>query len=225
MPKVSVIIPTYNRSEFLSSAIASVLNQTFQDFEIIVVDDGSKDNTPEVVNRLNNKKIKYIRNEINKGEAGARNTGIINSNSEYIAFLDDDEWLPEKLTLQVDLLKNSPTKVGVVYTGYIEVDRTSQKILWKMVPVKKGNIYKDMFIKNYVGIPSTVIARRACFEKIGLFDESVVYPTDYDMWIRISKEFHFEYIKKPLVKYYIHKNTISSNSEIRIRGIETMLKR
>lgn len=226
MPKVSVVIPTYNRPEFLSSAITSVLNQTFQDFEIIVVDDGSRNNTPEVVNRLNNKKIKYIRNEINKGEAGARNTGIMNSDSEYIAFLDDDdEWLPEKLALQVELLKNNPIKVGAVYTGYVEIDVTSQKVLWKMVPVKKGDIYKDMFIKNYVGIPSTVVARRECFEKVGLFDESVVYPTDYDMWIRISKEFYFEYIKEPLVKYHIHKNTISSNSEIRIRGIELMLKR
>ncbi|MEP9410713.1 MAG: glycosyltransferase family 2 protein [Candidatus Brocadia sp.] len=226
MPKVSVVIPTYNRPEFLSSAIASVLNQTFQDFEIIVVDDGSKDNTPEVVNRLNNKKIKYIRNEINKGEAGARNTGIMNSNSEYIAFLDDDdEWLPEKLALQVDLLKNSPTKVGVVYTGYIEVDKTSRKILQKIFPIKRGYIHRDLFIKNYVGVPSTVIVRRICFERIGLFDGNVVYPTDYDMWIRLSKEFHFEYIKKPLVKYYIHKNTISSNYEIRIQGIKVMLER
>lgn len=226
MSKVSVIIPTYNRAEFLSTAITSVLNQTFQDFEIIVVDDCSKDNTPEVVSRFNDKRIKYIRNETNKGEAGARNTGIVNSNSEYIAFLDDDdEWLPEKLELQVNLLKNSPTKVGVVYTGYIEIDRTNKKILWKMIPTKKGDIHKDMFIKNYVGIPSTVILRRVCFERIGLFDENVVYPTDYDMWIRISKEFYFEYIEKPLVRYHIHDNSISNNSEIRIRGIETMLKR
>lgn len=111
MSKVSVIIPTHNRSELLYSAITSVLNQTFQDFEIIVVDDCSGDNTPEIVSKLNNKRIKYIRNEINKGEAEARNTGIMNSDSEYIAFLDDDEWLPEKLTLQVDLLKNSPTRL------------------------------------------------------------------------------------------------------------------
>lgn len=226
MAKVSVIIPTYNRAGFLRTAILSVLNQTFHDLEIIVVDDGSKDNTQEVVNNFFNTKIKYIRNEVNKGEAGTRNVGIMNSNAEYIAFLDDDdEWLPEKLKLQVDLLENSPAKVGCVYTGYVEVDWTSKKVLWQMIPTKRGDIYNDMFFKNYVGVPSTVILRRVCFEKTGLFDESVVYPTDYDMWIRISKEFYFEYIEKPLVKYYIHDNRISSNLEIRIRGIETMLKR
>ncbi len=226
MSKVSVIIPTYNRSGLLCSAIISVLNQTFQDFEIIVVDDCSRDNTPDVVRKLNNKKIKYIRNKTNKGEAVARNTGIMNSDSEYIAFLDDDdEWLPEKLTLQVDLLKNSSLRVGVVYTGYIEVDLTSQKILKKRHPSKKGDIYKFLLIKNYVGIPSTVMVRRVCFDRIGLFDKMIPYPTDYDLWIRISKEFHFEYIEKPLVKYHIHKNSISANAETRIRGIELMLER
>lgn len=226
MSKVSVIIPTYNRSELLYSAITSVLNQTFQDFEIIVVDDCSGDNTPEIVSKLNNKRIKYIRNEINKGEAEARNTGIMNSDSEYIAFLDDDdEWLPEKLTLQVDLLKNSPTRVGVVYSGYVEVDLTSQKILKKRRPSKKGDIYKFLLIKNYVGVPSTVMIRRICFERIGLFDKMIPYPTDYDLWIRISKEFYFEYIEKPLVKYHIHKNNISANAKTRIRGIELMLER
>lgn len=224
--KVSVIIPTYNRAEFLRSAITSVLNQTYQDFEIIVVDDGSTDNTREVVCSFNDKRIKYILNEVNKGEAGARNAGIMNSNAEYIAFLDDDdEWLPEKLKLQIDLLENSPAKVGVVYTGYLEVDRSSNKILLQFIPTERGNIYKDIFLKNCVGIPSTVVLRKACFETLGLFDEKVIYPTDYDMWIRISMGFYFEYIEKPMVRYYVHENTISSNLGLRIRGIEMMLER
>jgi glycosyltransferase involved in cell wall biosynthesis len=224
--KVSVIIPTYNRAEFLRSAITSVLNQTYQDFEIIVVDDGSTDNMQAVVCGFNDKRIKYVRNDVNEGEARTRNIGIMNSNAEYIAFLDDDdEWLPEKLKLQIDLLENSPAKVGVVYTGYVEVDRYKNKILRQFIPTKKGNIYNDIYLKNYVGVPSTVVLRRACFERLGLFDESVVYPTDYDMWIRISMGFYFEYIEKPLVRYYIHENTISSNLELRIRGIETMLKK
>ncbi len=224
--KVSVIIPTHNRAEFLPSAITSVLNQTFQDFEIIIVDDGSKDNTQEVVLNFNDKRIKYIRNEVNKGEAGSRNVGILNSNAGYIAFLDDDdEWLPDKLRLQVDLLENNPSIVGVVYTGYVEVDRSNNKIIWQMVPAKRGNIYKDILVKNYVGVPSTVVLRRACFEKVSLFDENIIYPTDYDMWIRLSDKFCFEYIKESLVRYYVHERSISGNLELRIRGAEKILKK
>lgn len=224
--KVSVIILTHNRAEILPSAITSVLSQTFQDFEIIIVDDCSKDNTQEVVRGFNDKRIKYIRNEVNKGEAGSRNVGIMNSNAEYIAFLDDDdEWLPDKLKLQIDLLENNPSVVGVVYTGYVEVDRSNNKIIWQMVPAKRGNIYKDIFVKNYVGVPSTVVLRRACFEKVSLFDENIIYPTDYDMWIRLSNKFSFEYIKESLVRYYVHENSISGNLELRIRGAEKILKK
>src|SRR5258705_10332336 len=108
MPKVSVIIPTYNRAECLRSAITNVLNQTFQDFEIVVVDDSSQDHTREVVNSLDDKRIKYIRHERNKGVAAARNTGVSNAKGDYIAFLDDDdEWFPEKLKKQCAVLEAS----------------------------------------------------------------------------------------------------------------------
>jgi glycosyltransferase involved in cell wall biosynthesis len=119
MPAVSVIIPTYNRAEFLRLAITSVLNQTFQDFEIIVVDDASEDHTHEVVHNFRDKRIKYIHHEVNKRVAAARNTGVLNSSGAYIAFVDDDdEWLPKKLQMQVALLENSPSIVGGVYTGF-----------------------------------------------------------------------------------------------------------
>src|SRR5712692_9764325 len=130
MPKASVITPTYNRADFLRVAIASVLNQTFQDLEIIVVDDASSDRTAEVVRRFTDELIKYIRHDINKGGSAARNTGIKNSTGAYVAFLDDDdEWLPEKLGMQVDLLENSPAEVGGVYTSYMVIDRASGIIL------------------------------------------------------------------------------------------------
>src|SRR5215510_2389269 len=112
MSKVSVIIPTHNRAEFLRSAITSVLNQTFQDFEIVIIDDASKDHTREVITNFNDVRIKVIHNRVSKGAAGSRNIGIINTNYEYIAFLDDDdEWLPEKLKIQIYLLDNSPQEV------------------------------------------------------------------------------------------------------------------
>ncbi|MCF6158763.1 MAG: glycosyltransferase [wastewater metagenome] len=226
VPKVSVIVPTYNRAHLLRMAIVSILNQTFQDFEILVIDDCSNDGTQEVIRDFHDKRVQYIRHKVNKGEAGARNTGILNSNAEYIAFLDDDDaWLPEKLMLQVNLLKKCPPEVGGIYTSCIEIDGINKRTSWQRTATKRGYIYYDMFIENCVGTPSTVIVRRECFKKVGLFDESLGFGTDYDMWIRISREFRFEYIKEPLVKYYVHNNRISSNLEIRIIGMEKILKR
>lgn len=226
MPKVSVIIPTHNRAESLRSAISSVLNQTFQDFEIIIVDDASKDNTREVVRELSDRRIKYLRHETNKREAAARNTGVTNASGEYIAFLDDDdEWLPEKLELQVDLLDSSPTVMGAVYTGSIRVDSATGRTLNHWMPTKRGNIFRDLLSMNCVGTPSTVLLRRECFKKVGLFDSSIAFGPDYDMWIRVSKQYHFDCIRRPLIKYYIHSDRLSSNYDVIVAGLETQLRK
>jgi glycosyltransferase involved in cell wall biosynthesis len=226
MPKVDVIIPTYNRSELLHSAITSVLNQTYQDFEIIVVDDCSEDDTPKVIKNFENHKIRSIRHGTNQGEGRARNTGILNSNAEYVAFLDDDdEWVPEKLYLEVDLLEKASPQVGGVYTGYLAVDKVTGETLDQRIPELRGDIYKQMIRENVVGTSSTVLVRKECFNGVGLFDESVVWGLDYDMWIRIAKQFHFEYIEEPLVKYHVHANQISNNTDLKIRGMEALLKK
>jgi glycosyltransferase involved in cell wall biosynthesis len=146
---------------------------------------------------------------------------VQNSQGKYIAFLDDDdEWLPEKLQKQVDLLDSSPPVVGAVYTGFLKIDRLTGEMLAQIVPTKRGCIFHEMFIQNWVGTPSTVLLRKECFEKVGVFDEELVFGTDYDMWIRISKEFRFEYISDPLVHYYVHDNNLSTNYEIVVRGME-----
>jgi glycosyltransferase involved in cell wall biosynthesis len=226
MPRISVIIPTYNRPELLLSAIGSVLNQTFQDFELIVVDDASEGQTQDVLTGFNDRRIKYIRHNANRGEAASRNTGITHAKGEFIGFLDDDDqWLPEKLRLQVDLLEKSSPKTGGVYSGFYAIDMENGITLGQWVPKKRGNIYADMKFDNFVGTPSTVLLRRECFYRAGLFDEGIAYGLDYDLWIRISKEFHFDYIKTPLVKYYFHKNQISNNLEIRSRGREALLRK
>ena len=191
-----------------------------------MVDDASRDNTAEVVQAFNDKRIRYIRHETNKREAGARNTGVQNSKGEYIAFLDDDdEWLPEKLQRQVDLLDSSPPVVGAVYTGFLRIDRATGKKLCSDSTSKARKIFRDMFIENWVGTPSTVLLRKECFEKVGLFDESIPFGLDWDMWIRISKEFQFEYITEPLVNYYVHNAKLSTNYEIMIEGREAQLRK
>jgi glycosyltransferase involved in cell wall biosynthesis len=226
MPKVSVIIPTHNRAHFLRDAIFSVLNQTFQDFEIIVVDDASTDDTAKVVAAFNDERIRLLRHDTNKGGSAARNTGILNSQCDYIAFLDDDdEWLPEKLAKQMDILLASPPEVGCVYTGYVMVDRTSGRVIDHRPPTKRGDLSKDLLMSNCIGGTSSVLLRKNCLEKVGLFDEDLPRSQDYDLWIRIANVFRFEYVPEPLYRYYIHENRISSNLDALSSGLQILARK
>ena len=223
MPKVSVIIPTYNRAAALRKAIASVLSQTFQDFEVIVVDDASPDSTGDMVRSIGDQRIRYIRHQVNKGEGAARNTGILRAEGQYLAFLDDDdEWFSEKLRKQVALLDHSPLNVGLIYTGFRKIDIATGSTLLDLVPSKRGNILNDLLEENCIAT-TTVLVRRHCFDKAGLFEEGVAFGADYDMWIRISQDFEFDYIKELLVNYYIHGNNITRNYDAVIRGLELQL--
>jgi len=223
-PTVSVIIPTYNRAHLIGRAIQSVLNQTYQDFEIIVVDDGSTDNTKEIVKSLDDKRIRYIRHKENKGGGAARNTGIKAAIGEYIAFLDsDDEWLPEKLECQMKVFKNAGSEVGVVYTGFIYIDELGEYTNGQHIPEKRGWIYEDILVENCVGTASTVLVKRKCFEKAGLFDENLPSCQDWEMWIRLAREHQFDFIEDPLVKYHIHKSRISTDLEAKIKGITIVI--
>jgi len=219
MPKVSVIIPTHNRAEFLHSAITSVLNQTFQDFEIIIIDDASNDHSREVIANFNDARIKVRHNQVSKGAAGSRNIAIMNSNCEYIAFLDDDdEWLPEKLKIQTCLLDNSPPEVGGVCTGYFTIEKSGRILSTvnpEMIDLSKGNPIST----------SSILLRRECFEKCGMFDESMLACSDYDMWIRMSKKFSFKIIENILIKYYINENGLTFNYEKKVRSLEILLKK
>lgn len=224
MPRVSVIIPTCQRPIPLRRAIDSVLAQTFQDFELIIVDDASDDSTGHVVKSVPDTRIHYIRHNTNKGGSAARNTGVKNARGEYLAFLDDDdEWLPEKLAAQCEVLDHSPAEVGVVYTGYFRIDRVSGKIVSQRIPKKKGDLYDALHLENCLGSTSSVLVRKECFEKVGFFDESLPSFQDYDMWVRISKYFQITYVNRFLLKYYIHEIKISSNPEKFGVGIEKMM--
>src|SRR5262245_40242735 len=212
MPEVSVIIPTHNRACFLRDAITSVLNQTFQEFEIIVVDDASCENTSEVVASFHDKRIRLIRHATNKGGSAARNTGILASTCNFIAFLDDDdEWLPDKLAKQMNIFCSSLAEVGCVYTGCVMVNRDNGRVIDQRIPTKRGNLSKDLLRSNCVGGTSSVLLKKTCLQKVGLFDEMLPRSQDYDLWIRIANEFLFEYVPEPLFKYYVHENKISTN--------------
>jgi glycosyltransferase involved in cell wall biosynthesis len=218
-PIISVIIPTYNRAHLLPRSIESVLNQTYKDFELIIVDDGSNDNTDEVVNKYIKKdnRIKYIKFEKNKGGNVARNAGINHSRGEYIAFLDsDDEWLSKKLERQISVFHKSKIEnLGLVYCGSYAI---KEKKIQKIFPYRKGEVFEDLLKTNIIiGGGSGVIIKKTCFENCGKFDENIILryggSQEYEMWIRIAKKYNFDFTLDHLIKYYIHKISITGGSK------------
>jgi glycosyltransferase involved in cell wall biosynthesis len=218
MSSVSVIIPTYQKGPYISQAIESVLSQTYTDFSIIVIDDGSTDNTSEVLTKYKDK-ISIIR-QVNKGPAAARNQGIKASNSEFIAFLDaDDIWLPYKLERQVNMFLEDPA-IALVYSDTLifsnEVDY--RKTYFDIFPPASGNVYQELFVSDF--IPTlTAIIRRSCLNVTGFFDESVFGPEDYDLWLRISRLYPISFVPEPLARYRIIEGQITSNKERLIKNL------
>jgi len=211
-PKVSVVIPTYNSAQFIVETLESVFAQTYKDYEVIVVDDGSTDNTKEVLKPYMSK-IRYIYKE-NGGAASARNVGIKNAQGEYIAFLDsDDLWLPEKLEKQVRYFEKHP-QIDMVFADCIrfgeEVSNTPRNYTKRLIS-------NDMFVNIwwYNIVPtSTVMVRKSCFEKVGLFDESRELETteDKEMWLRIAREYKVGYLKEIVTKYRVRTSGYSRSN-------------
>lgn len=212
MLAVSVIIPTYNRAHLISRAIQSVLDQTFADFEIIVVDDGSTDSTEAQVKKTPDARIRYIRRRENGGECAARNTGIEAAGTRYLSFLDsDDEWAPNKLAKQMKVLQSDPEIAGV-YTGFWRIVRGNREYVPKAdARQKEGQIFKSLLWGNFI-TPSTVTVTRDCLTKAGPFNESLPVFGDWELWLRIAKHYRFAFIDEPLVNQYIQPDSLSVTS-------------
>lgn len=206
MPKVSVVIPTYNRAKLVTQAIDSVLAQTYEDFEIIVVDDGSTDNTCEALEPyIREKKIRYIYQE-NLGEPGARNTGIRVAEGEYIAFLDsDDLWLPTKLAVQMDVFEKGHS-AAVVFSAASEFDdRGNENVRESSKLLRSGYIYKDLILRKRSRCTSSALVRRKHLMVVGLFDESLTETgADWDLFLRLARNYKVLYVSDCLVKRRVH---------------------
>ncbi len=216
MPKVSVILPTYNYGRFLGEAVQSVLDQTFDDFELIVVDDGSTDNTREVVNGFTDPRLKYIYKE-NGGEASAYNVGIQASSGEYIAFLDsDDTWLPRKLELQMKVMESAP-RAGLVYSDVFYFDSKTGTIIEQFSQRLHGPLPHGMVLERHIeeffAHPSTWLVRRMVFDRVGIFDEGQKNSEDEDMLFRIASCFEFEVVPMPLAMARTHLEQKSRNTD------------
>lgn len=221
---VSAIITTKNRLELLKRAINSILDQTFTDYEILIIDDNSIDDTKEYCTCLinENKKIRYISipEKESSGISHARNIGIKNSEGKYIAFLDDDdEWYPEKLEKMVEKFENN-NKLGMVFGGIEKITSyNNQKIIVKknilLEPRKKKNMKYNILWTNLVCGNSNPMIKKEVFETVGYYDENLKEQEDYDMWIRIFQNYEAEYIPELLTKYYFEVNSrIQSTSNL-----------
>ena len=214
-PKVSIILPTYNRAHIIEKAIQSVLNQTYQDFEIIIIDDGSKDDTKKIIRGFQEKdnRIKYIRFEENKGAAAARNAGIKMSKGEYITFQDsDDEWVIDKLEKQMKIIETSSENI-VVYCGFWRIDGDEKTYIPDIkISNREGNIHKELLKRNFIGTPSILLLKKN-LEKIGMFDENLSRLQDWDLVIRLSRYYNFILIDELLYISHILPDGISVNDE------------
>jgi hypothetical protein len=227
--KVSVVIPTYNRAGFLVEAIKSVLDQTLQDFEIIVVDDGSTDNTSQVMADFSDTRIRYLWQE-NRGAAAAQNTGIKASIGEYITILgSDDLYLPQNLGKKAELLDSHP-EIDLVYSdAYLFDDKTGVDIcrFWRdaksshhwVDPVREARqplrtlLYRGCFI-----MPQATMLRRQVFNTVGYFDESLPTNEDWELFVRILQCFSAEIIDLPLLRLRQHDNKLSDNQDKMYQG-------
>jgi len=210
-PKISIIIPTYNQASLLPRAIKSVLNQTFKDFELIIVDDGSTDDTKMIVDSFskNDFRIKYIWQKNSGSPSKPRNTGIKHSRGMYICLLDsDDQWLAEKIEKQIKLFENSKKHLGLVSCNTLIIDEKSNKTRRYIIPRYRKTLEK-LLSSNFIFGPSSVMIPKKIFDDIGLFDENFKYTDDYDMWIRISQKYNFDFVPEFLLKYYIHDSSIT----------------
>lgn len=211
-PAVSVIMPTYNRADYLKKSVQSVLDQTFSKFEIIIINNYSTDNTLDVISAFNDNRIKVI-NFKNEGIiAKSRNQGIMQADGKYIAFLDDDDlWCPDKLELQVKYLGEHP-EFDLVYSNALIIDEhgTRKGLLKDSKDAKTGQIFLDLLYENFVPI-LTVLMKREIFESIGSLteDTSMIGREDYECWLRASLKYNFGYIDNPLALYRIHSEGVS----------------
>ena len=217
MPTVDVIVPAYNAAQYLAAAIESVVAQTFGDWRMILVDDGSTDGTPEIartyVERLG-AKLKYVRQH-NQGVSAARNTAIRNSSAEFLALLDgDDVWLPHRLSESLKVFDHCP-EVGLAYGLVSRIDPTSAIIDTPLTDQKhgEGRIGSYIYMRR-VHLPCpTIILRRACLDEVGLFDETMRATEDRDLCLRIALRYAIRFIPKVLAYYRISPNSMSTDPE------------
>lgn len=221
-PRISVVIASRNYGRYLRGALESVLRQTVPVSEIIVVDDGSTDDTPTVLHDYQQPHIRIFRTD-GLGQARAKNLGIMHAHGTWIAFLDgDDEWLPTKLERQLPWMANP--QVGVVYSRRVLMDATGREQPTPPGELLQGRITEALLERNPICFSSTVV-RRTLFEAVGLFNTQQSLAIDYDLWLRMAPHTEFAFAAEALVRYRTGHANLSSRLGERVQTVLSILRR
>ncbi|TYC62713.1 glycosyltransferase [Marinobacter sp. BW6] len=222
MVRVSVVTPTYNRARFLPEAVASVLAQTYSDLELIIVDDGSVDDTRKVLEPFfADGRVRYFYQE-NQGQSHARNLALEHADGDFIAFLDsDDLWSPDKLEKQLAVLRERP-EVDIVHGDEAMIDEQGAVISLENMKRYSGRITRRLLADNSVSI-TTALVRRRCFDEMGGFDTSVGVADDYELWLRFSARYCFYYEPGIVASYRVMADQISSDKRRRFAANERII--
>lgn len=224
MAKVSAILTSHNYAAYLPAAIESVLSQTWRDFDLIVVDDGSTDNTERVMEKYA-RATRYVRQE-NQGVSIARNRGIQESGAQYVAFLDaDDFWLPRKLELQLDALSRRPD-CRVCYTAHRPFGpEFGPRVVGRCRGGRQPILERLIVSGNVIGSASTVLCERSLFSDVGGFDPELSDCADWDMWLRIASISDFAHVDESLVAYRRHDRNMTRNIALREKDSRRVLEK
>lgn len=218
-PFFSVVIPTYNRPEYLREAIQSVVSQTFADFELIVVDDSPEETARPVIESFADVRLSYVTNDHSSGGAGTRNAGIERARGTWVAFLDDDDlWLPQKLERQAEKIAGSDDQVALVYTGHTTFRQGSGRT-FTFIPSKEGWIHEDLLAWNVINGFYSVAVRRDVLAKLGGLDERFPAMQDAELYVRVAKEHKVAFVADPLVRVRDSEGgRITTNYTNKLRG-------
>lgn len=210
MPLVSVIIPAFNSSKTIQATINSVLQQTINDLELIIINDGSTDSTLSIISTITDQRLKVF-SYTNSGLATSRNRGIAKALGQYISFIDaDDLWTIDKLELQLQALKQSP-QAAVAYSWTDWIDESGKFLRPGGHITFSGSVYDELLLRDFIESGSNPLIRKMAFDKTGGFDESLSAVEDWDMWLRLAAHFEFVAVPLPQILYRVSPNSMSSN--------------
>lgn len=210
MPLISVIIPVYNGEKTILATIDSVLKQTFSNFELIIINDGSTDKTLEVVNHIQDPRLKVF-SYPNAGQPTSRNRGITHALGEYISFIDaDDLWTPDKLEAQLKALQSN-SQAAVAYSWTNVVDETGRFLRRGSYLSYEGDVYARLLLNDFIESGSNPLIRAYAFKEVSGFDSSLSNAHDWDMWLRLASQYHFVAVSSPQILYVVSSHSMSSN--------------
>ena len=207
---ISVILPVYNGEKTIQRTVESVLHQTYSEFELIVINDGSQDNTLNILSNIADPRIKIV-SYANAGVSASRNRGIALATGEFISFIDaDDLWTAEKLAAQLNALQTHPT-AAVAYSWTDWIDENDRPLRPGGRSTVSGNVYEHLLLRDFIESGSNILVRRSALDTVGLFDETLSFAEDWDLWLRLAAQYEFVGVPAPQILYRVSAHSASCN--------------